>query len=96
MDERFGVAAFRSRQQVQLFEQLLRRAGVPASIVTTPRSITVGCGLSVRFRLEDAVDVMDVYRYHKLGNLIGFYRVHIAANSRVEAIPMGIQPVQHS
>lgn len=95
MEERFGIAAFRSRQQVQLFEQLLRRAGVPASIVTTPRSITIGCGLSVRFRLEDTADVMDVYRYHKLGNLIGFYRVHIAPTGHVDTVTMGTQPVRH-
>ena len=36
MSEQFGIAAFRSRQQVMQFERALRRAGVPASIVTTP------------------------------------------------------------
>ena len=38
MNEQFGIAAFRSRQQVMQFERALRRAGVPASIVTTPRT----------------------------------------------------------
>lgn len=51
MEERFGIAAFRSRQQVTAFAQALHRAGLRASIVSTPRSIAVGCGLSVRFEL---------------------------------------------
>ena len=91
MEEWFGVAAFRSRQQVQAFAQLLRRAGVPSGIVTTPRSISVGCGLSVRFRLEDSDDVLDVYRHHQPGNLIGFCRVHVDVQGRVEVVPLGVQ-----
>jgi len=73
MEEKFGVAAFRSRQHVMAFERELRRTGVPVQIVSTPRSISVGCGLSVRFRLEDAQDVLEVYRRARPGNLIGFY-----------------------
>ena len=75
MEEQFGIAAFRSRQQVMHFESALRRAGVPASIITTPRAVAMGCGLSVRFELHDARDVAAVYHVAKPGNLIGFYRV---------------------
>lgn len=89
MEERFGVAAFRSRQQVTAFEQVLRRAGVPVSIVSTPRSIALGCGLSVRFRLEDARRVQDAFRTSQLGNLIGFYQVRYDSAGRAEAYPLG-------
>lgn len=90
MDEQFGIAAFRSRQQVMGFERALRRAGVPTGIITTPRSVSVGCGLSVRFELRDARDVYDVYQIAKPGNLIGFYRVS-RADGRTEVKPLGMQ-----
>ena len=90
MEERFGVAAFRSRQQVMQFERALRRAGVPCSVITTPRSIAVGCGLSVRFALEDARDVHDVYQLARPGNLIGFYRAERTGGQTVVR-PLGMQ-----
>lgn len=90
MEEQFGVAAFRSRQQVMMFERSLKRAGVPASVITTPRSISVGCGLSVRFELRDAGDVHDVYLLARPGNLIGFYRVERAGGG-TKVTPLGMQ-----
>lgn len=73
--EVFGIASFRSRQQVLKFEGALRRAGVRVSVITTPRDVSVGCGLSIRFELNDARHVMEVYEQLHPSNLIGFYRV---------------------
>ena len=75
MQESYAIAAFRSRQQVMRFEDALRREGLNAGIVTTPREVAMGCGLSVRFDLRDAERVRNVYRRFNPGNLIGFYRV---------------------
>ena len=74
MQEIYGVAAFRSRQQVLRFEQMLRKDGVPVRVVSTPRDISMGCGLSVRFPVEDAETVRRVARMHDTVNLIGIYR----------------------
>ena len=57
MQECFGIASFRSRQQVLKFETALRRAGIRVSIITTPRDVAVGCGLSVRFEVENFREV---------------------------------------
>lgn len=73
MEQTFGIAAFRSRQQVFQFDSALRRSGVHTQVISTPRDIQVGCGLSVRFDLQEKNRVMDVYRRHPPGNLIGFY-----------------------
>ncbi|MBR4081893.1 MAG: DUF3343 domain-containing protein [Clostridia bacterium] len=89
MEESFGVASFRSRQQVMSFERTLRRLGLPVEVITTPRAVALGCGLSVRFRLEDARDVLDVYHMHQPGNLIGFYRAD-RVNGQVRVTPMGV------
>lgn len=75
MGEIYGIAAFRSRQQVLRFEDILRREGVNVRIVTTPRAVALGCGLSVRFALEDAQRVRAALQRSNPGNLIGLYRV---------------------
>lgn len=75
MRESFGIAAFRSRQQVMRFENALRRGGLFARVVTTPREVAMGCGLSVRFELNELGRVKDVLRRENPGNLIGLYRV---------------------
>lgn len=75
MDEVFGIAAFRSRQQVMNFEGALRRAGLRVKVISTPRDVAVGCGLSVRFEIADAGSVMQVLQKTQPGNLIGLYQV---------------------
>lgn len=75
MRDVYGIAAFRSRQQVLHFEDTLRREGLHAGVVTTPRAIAMGCGLSVRFNIEDADKVRWVLRRTNPGNLIGLFRV---------------------
>lgn len=74
MQEVYGVAAFRSRQQVLRFEQVLRLEGLNVRVVSTPRDISMGCGLSVRFAIEDADRVRRAMRMGDHGNLIGIYR----------------------
>jgi hypothetical protein len=78
----YGIASFRSRQQVFAFESALRRSGVHTQIVSTPREVALGCGLSVRFEEGDINRVIDIYRRARPGNLIGFYRVEERAGSR--------------
>ena len=81
MQETFGIASFRSRQQVMKFEAALRRAGVRVQIITTPRDVAVG-GLSIRFELEDFSAVEEVYNHTRPTNLIGFYRVERTGQGR--------------
>ena len=74
MRDVYGVAAFRSRQQVLRFEATLRRLGVPTQVVTTPRDISLACGLSVRFPMERLGEVRRALLTSNPGNLIGLYR----------------------
>lgn len=50
----------------------------------------MGCGLSVRFRLEDTSAVIRALRYVNTGNLIGLYRVEHGGSGRpsLSAIPI--------
>ena len=82
--EAFGIAAFSSRQQVMRFDSALRRKGLRVNIVSTPRDVALGCGLSVQFYLSDAPAIMETYRQSRPGNLIGFYRVDRLRNGRTQ------------
>ena len=74
MRDVYGVAAFRSRQQVLRFEATLRQRGIPTQVVTTPRDISMGCGLSVRFPVKRVNEVRRALLAANPGNLIGLYR----------------------
>ena len=88
MAENFCIAAFRSRLQVMAFEEALKHQGIQASIVTTPRTVALGCGLSVRFEEKDAPRVKALYQALGLGNLIGFYRVTRDVSGRASVYPL--------
>ena len=87
MNDVYGIAAYRSRQQVLMLESTLRRDGVNVKIVTTPREVSMGCGLSARFELSDAPHVARTVRRMNTGNLIGLYRVEYA-NGRTKLSPL--------
>lgn len=88
MREVFGIASFRSRQQVLKFEGALRRAGIHTAIITTPRDVSMGCGLSIRFEPEDYDRVLEVYRLLRPSNLIGFYRITREGGRHMSTQPM--------
>ena len=75
MNSSFGIAAFRSRTQVLRMEDALRRSGLSAGVISTPRQVAIGCGLSVRFELSELRQVVAVYRRLNPTALVGFYRV---------------------
>ena len=88
MEENFCIAAFASRLQVMALEELLKSREITASIVTTPRAVALGCGLSVRFDEKDAPRVRALYQASGMGNLIGFYRVTRDRSGRAQVYPL--------
>lgn len=87
MNDVFGIAAFRSRQQVMRFESALRREGLQVSVVSTPRDVAIGCGLSVRFAIEDTPVVQRVLGTVRPSNLIGLYKIdHTSGRSVLTAL----------
>lgn len=88
MEENFYIAAFRSRQQVMAYEKALRMHGVEPTIITTPRAVAMGCGLSVRFGLGDLDRARQAYRQMPPGNLVGFYNVNRDASGRTVIHPV--------
>ena len=87
MKSSFGIAAFRSRTQVLRMEDALRRAGLSAGVISTPRQVAIGCGLSVRFELAEYPQVMAVYRRLNPTALVGFYRVDDFGTREIRLTP---------
>ena len=88
MKSSFGIAAFRSRTQVLRLEDALRRAGLTAGVISTPRQVAIGCGLSVRFELAEYPQVMAVYRRLNPTALVGFYRVDDFGTREIRLTPL--------
>ncbi len=88
MQSSFGIAAFRSRSQVLRLEDALRRAGLSAGVVSTPKEVAMGCGLSVRFDLGQTAQVLSVWRRMNPGALIGFYRVDGYGTRQIRLTPI--------
>lgn len=88
MQPTFGIAAFRSRTQVLRLEDALRRAGLDAGVISTPREVAMGCGLSVRFNLAQTPQVLSIYRRLNPGALVGFYRVDGYSTRQMHLTPI--------
>lgn len=58
----FFVLTFNSTHHAIHTEKLLKRAGVDAEMIPTPREITASCGLSIKFStgmLDRVMEVID-------------------------------------
>jgi len=86
--ESFDIIAFRSRQHAFYFSQVLRDHGISSQIMSTPKEILLGCGLSVRFSPHVRSRVLRIYKqinspitgcYHiiRTGNETRFSRIPI-------------------
>ena len=73
--ESYGIVALRSRQQALVLESALRREGIRAQMISTPRDVALGCGLSVLFPLEQQSLVRHVVAQVHPTNMVGIYRV---------------------
>ncbi|MBQ3080338.1 MAG: DUF3343 domain-containing protein [Clostridia bacterium] len=91
MEGSYAVAAFRSRGHVLRLNEILTREGIRSLIVSTPREISAGCGLSVKFGLEHAGRVKNIVSQMGNANLIGIYLVKTENGVRQRLSPMSIR-----
>lgn len=69
----FAIAVYRSRNvTMQAYNFLLSR-GFAAALVSTPRRVNVGCGLSVKFNVAELPRVRDVLSRGE--TFVGFFLV---------------------
>ncbi|MBR2860325.1 MAG: DUF3343 domain-containing protein [Clostridia bacterium] len=73
--EEFIIAVFSSRTQVTYFNKVLTTAGIKSEIISTPREILIGCGLSVKFPKQNMEAVGQIYNDLMPSSFVGFYFV---------------------
>ena len=71
---KYLIIAFKSRINLQNFVKTLRLVGISATIINTPRSISVSCGLSARTEYRYLNSVITLLQSNA-ETLIGVYAV---------------------
>jgi len=87
--ESFVIASFRSRSAVQKYASALRTRGVGCRLISTPKEVAIGCGLSVRFEPSVLHTAKAEYKTGRHSGLIGFYQVS-RTGSRTTVQPIGV------
>jgi len=85
--EEYFIAVFKSRTQTLKFYDVLRQNGVCAGIINTPRQVSLGCGLSVKFFTQN---LSFVKRFLTLDNYYSYGGLFLASN---EGNNLKIRPV---
>ena len=70
------IAVFNNRNQSMQFATYLKRLGVNCKTVSTPRELSVSCGLSVVFLLKNINKAKYVLKSFNFAGFIGFYKVN--------------------
>lgn len=85
--ESFDIISFHSRQHAFYFKRILQEEGYPTMIMSTPKEVAIGCGLSLRFPPYMTPKVIEIYKKHRRP-IIGFYHVERTGNrSTITRIP---------
>lgn len=75
----FDIVAFRSRSHALKFSKLLKDAGYSNYIVSTPKEVSVGCGLSVKFASNVTPYAIKLYNINRYP-ISGFYHIQKIGN----------------
>lgn len=72
---KYLIISFNSRNSVMTFAKLARKNGLYTSIINTPRSVSVSCGLSVRTEFQNLQSIISLLKKSNLSDLIGVYSI---------------------
>ena len=70
------IAVFNNRNQTMQFASFLKRMGVNSRTISTPRELSVSCGLSVEFEVKNLDKANYVLRGYKFSGFKGFYKIN--------------------
>ena len=86
--ESFDILSFRSRQHAFHFSNILSDLGISSQVMSTPKEVAMGCGLSLRFSPYMTGRVLNVYRQYN-SPLVGCYHIErYGSNTNITRIPI--------
>ena len=77
------VVAFRSRSHTVKFYDMLKKSGIYAEIINTPKDAGVGCGLSVKTNKNAFPAVKNAVHLARLNSFAGFFLVSVVGRKSV-------------
>jgi ferredoxin len=85
--ENFDIIAFHSRQHALRFSEILNEHCIPSQLMSTPKEISLGCGLCLRISPYKTPEAIEIYHEHSYP-IIGFYNVkRVGTRSHLVRIP---------
>lgn len=86
--EIFDIVALRSRQHAFHLNQLIRNEGISTQLISTPRELSLGCGISIRFSPFVTQRVISIYK-KSMVDIIGFFHIEKSGSTmRITRIPV--------
>lgn len=77
----YVIAVFKSRSETLRFADGLRGYGIWTTVVSTPKSVKAGCGLSAKFPSGDINKARFILSNGKYRSFVGFYGVNGSLNN---------------
>lgn len=71
----YVIVAFRSRSNTVKFNEILNRNNIPSEIISTPKEVGIGCGLSVKLSLNYLAVARKAVKMVKLNSFAGIFLV---------------------
>ncbi len=70
---KYLIVSFKNRNNLMAFNQLLVRNGLNTSIINTPRSVAVSCGLSIKADLKYLTKIINLLHGNNFNDFIGIF-----------------------
>lgn len=72
---KYLIIAFKSRTELQNFAKSLRLYGINVSIINTPRSISISCGLSARAEYCYLQTIKSILQRNSFESFLGIFAI---------------------
>ena len=71
----YCIFSFKSRQEAMRLYDTAKRNGVYATLISTPKFVSSGCGLSVKTSIENCANLYNVFVSMRFSSFLGAFRV---------------------
>lgn len=73
----YCIFSFKSRQEAMRLYDTAKRKGILVYLVSTPKFVQVGCGLSVKTSLENYKNLYNEFISLRFSSFLGAYKVNV-------------------
>ncbi|MBR6779230.1 MAG: DUF3343 domain-containing protein [Clostridia bacterium] len=81
------IISFKSRNSLYSFIKIARQQGISVSIINTPRSISISCGLSAKSDFRFYKNIVNIIRQTQLNGFLGIYSIEkLATHEQVQKL----------